>query len=269
MPKANADGVAIDYEVRGAGAPLLMICGFRRSRVVWMNGILDLLAQRFQLILMDNRGTGQSDKPQDGYSAERMADDAAAVLAHAQLPRAHVFGFSMGGMIAQRVALRHPGLVHGLALAGTHCGTHGSVPGDKRIFDLLRIVPDAQRTAREVAVMQEQAYFVESFRAANRPLLDRMFDVVNANPTPPHAVQGHLKVIAEFEGCADLGQIKAPTLAIHGDGDPLIPAENSRILAKGIAGAQLYVVPTASHFFWMEKPQESAAALTGFFGKLG
>jgi len=267
MPKATVDGIAIDYEMRGAGAPLLMICGFRRSRVVWFEPFLERLAARFQLILMDNRGTGNSDKPQDGYSAERFADDCAAVLDHAGVPRAHAFGFSMGGMIAQRLATRHPQRVHGLGLGGTSCGK-GGVPAQKRIFDLLRLVPNAQMSPKEVAVEQEEAYFVASYRAKNRPALDQLFDKVNAVPTPLHAVQGHLKAIDTFDGCGDMGKIKAPTLVITGDSDPLIPPDNARMLAKGIPGAELVVVPEASHFFWMEKPAESAAALEAFFGKL-
>lgn len=268
MPKANVAGVAIDYELRGSGPPLLLINGFRRSRVVWLDPLLNALAGQFQLLLMDNRGTGLSDKPQDGYSCERFADDCAAVLDHAGIAKAHVFGVSMGGMIAQRVALRHPGKVRGLALGCTHCGTTGSVPAERRIWELLRLVPNEKLSAKEVAYRQEEAYFVDAFRVANRPLLDRLFDIVNANPTPLHAVQGHLKAIDQFEGCGDMGKIRAPTLVITGDSDPLIPPDNSRKLAAGIPGAQLCVLENASHFFWVEKPGETADALKAFFAKV-
>ncbi|HEX7927400.1 MAG TPA: alpha/beta hydrolase [bacterium] len=267
MPKATVNGITLDYELRGKGAPLLMICGFRRSRVVWSEPFLAQLATKFQLILLDNRGTGQSDKPTDGYSTERMADDCAAVLEQAGVARAHVFGFSMGGMITQRVATRHAGKVHGLAIAGTNFGK-GSIPADKRIAELLRMVPNDKMTAKEVAYRQEEAYFVESYRAKNRAALDQLFETVNKNPTPLHAVQGHLKVIDGFDGKGDLGKIKAPTLVITGDSDPLIPPGNSDIMAKAIPGAKLVVIPDTSHFFWMEKPQESAGALIDFFGKL-
>jgi 3-oxoadipate enol-lactonase len=136
MSKLNAGAVTIDYELRGDGPPLLMINGFRRSRVAWLDGVLQLLAERFQLILMDNRGTGNSDKPQDGYSIEAFADDCAGVIAGLGLPRAHVFGVSMGGMIAQRLATRHPQRVHGLALGCTNCGRGGSIPAERRIGEL-------------------------------------------------------------------------------------------------------------------------------------
>lgn len=268
MTKLSAGAVSIDYELRGEGPPLLMINGFRRSRVVWLEGVLKPLAERFQLILMDNRGTGQSDKPKDGYSIETFADDCAGVIAALGLPRVHVFGVSMGGMIAQRLATRHPQKVHGLALGCTNCGRGGSILAEKRIGELLRMVPNASIDARAVARLQEEAYYMPGFRASQRAVIEGLHDLVDRNPTPPHAVQGHLKAIDAFAGCADLPRIKAPTLVIAGEGDPLIPAENSRLIAGRIAGARLVLLPDASHFFWIEKPRETADALIGFFGGL-
>lgn len=268
MPKVNAGAVSIDYELRGNGPPLLMINGFRRSRVAWLDGVLEPLAERFQLILMDNRGTGHSDKPQDDYSIEAFADDCAGVIAALGLPRVHVFGVSMGGMIAQRLATRHPQKVHGLALGCTNCGRGGSILADKRIGDLLRMVPSETIDAREVARLQEEAYYMPGFRERERAVIERLYDLVSQNPTPPHAVQGHLKAIDAFDGCADLRRINAPTLVITGEGDPLIPPENSRLIASRIPGARLALLPDASHFFWIEKPRETAAALIGFFGVL-
>jgi pimeloyl-ACP methyl ester carboxylesterase len=269
MPKLNIGGVSIEYELRGEGQPLLMINGFRRSRVVWLEGVLKPLAERFQLILMDNRGTGNSDKPKDGYSIEAFADDCAGVITGLGLPGAHVFGVSMGGMIAQRLATRHPHKVRGLALGCTNCGRGGSIAPEKRIGELLRLVPDGTMDAREVARRQEEVYYMPAFRQERRALIEGLFDLVNLNPTPLHAVKGHLAALDAFDACADLPQIKAPTLVITGEGDPLIPAENSRLIAGRIPGAQLALLSDASHFFWIEKPQETADALIRFFGSVG
>jgi pimeloyl-ACP methyl ester carboxylesterase len=241
-----------------------MIAGFRRSRVIWLEPLVELLAGRRQVILMDNRGTGDSGKPQEGYSIDAFADDCAGVLKQLGFARAHVFGVSMGGMIAQRLAVRHGGSVQGLVIGCSHCGNSRAVPAERRIWELLRLTPGEGLSPREVARRQEEAYFTPSFRAANRPLLDRLFELVSANPTPPHAVRGHLAAIEAWEGCADLGRIKAPTLVIAGEADPLIPAENSRIIANGIPGAQLRMLAGASHFFWVEQPQATANALNDF-----
>ena len=267
MTRVHVGPLELDYALRGQGPPLLMINGFRRSRVVWLEPLLAALETHFQLILFDNRGTGHSDQPQDGYSIEAFADDCAGLLAALGIARAHVFGVSMGGMIAQRVATRHPGKVHGLALGCTNCGK-GSVPPDKRIWDLLRLTPGPGLDPREIARRQEEAYVTDAFQAANRPLLDQLFALVSEHPTPLHAVRGHMAAIDAFDGCGDLGRIAAPTLVITGAEDRLIPAENSRRIAAALPHATLNLLPEAAHFFWIEKPHETAQALVAHLAPL-
>jgi len=267
MTRIDTGEIALDYELRGDGPPLLMINGFRRSRVVWLEPLLAALEPHYRMVLFDNRGTGHSDQPQEGYSIEAFADDCAGLLEALGIPQAHVFGTSMGGMIAQRLATRHPGRVHGLAIGCSNCGK-GSIPPEKRIWELLRLRPGNGLDAREVALRQEEAYFTDAYRNANRGLLDDLFEIVNANPTPPHAVLGHLDAIEKFAACEDLGEIAAPTLVITGAEDRLIPAENSTRMAEAIPGARLNLLPESAHFFWIEKPQETARALHEFFGSL-
>lgn len=113
MGRVKANGVTLDYELRGAGPPLLMISGFRRSRVIWLEPFLAPLAERFQLVLFDNRGTGGSDKPEASYTMEAFAADAIGLLTALNIERSHVFGISMGGMIAQTLATTYPARVRG------------------------------------------------------------------------------------------------------------------------------------------------------------
>lgn len=264
MTRIRAGSLELDYEIRGEGAPLMMINGFRRSRVVWLEPFLSALEAHFQLLLFDNRGTGYSDKPEAGYTIEAFADDCAALLEALRIPRAHVFGTSMGGMVAQSLAIRHPGRVHGLAIGCSNCGK-GSIPAEKRIWELLRLTPDEEMDAREVAFRQEEAYVTDGFRNDNRQLLDDLFQIVNMNPTPSHAVKGHLAAIDGWDGCGDLSDIRAPSLVITGAEDRLIPAGNSGMMAERIPGAQLELLPGCAHFFWIEKPRETAESLTRFF----
>ena len=109
MPKTQVGEVNLNYDVAGKGEPLLMIMGLGASSAVWDPELVAELARTFRVITFDNRGTGQSDKPDAPYSIEMFADDAAGLLGKLEVPRAHIFGVSMGGMIAQEFALRHPG----------------------------------------------------------------------------------------------------------------------------------------------------------------
>ena len=268
MSKARVGEIGVDYEVRGAGPPLIMITGFRRSRVIWGEAFLEPLAPHFTLVLPDNRGTGHSDKPADGYSIEAFADDASGLLEALEIGKAHAFGVSMGGMIVQRLVTRHPGKVHGLAIGCSQAGGDSVLPPEKEIWKLLQLLPDDEMDAREVARRQEAAYYTESFRAAQRKLIDEQFRLVNENPTPDFAVKGHLQAIEDFDGTAALEEIAAPTLVITGDSDRLIVPENSRFMAGRIPGAKLCVLEDAAHFFWVEKPEQAAQALIEFFAKL-
>ncbi len=265
MAKAAAGETAIDYELRGQGPPLLMFCGFRRSRVIWGEPFLAPLAEHFTLVLPDNRGTGDSGKPSEGYSIEAFADDGAAVLEDAGIAAAHVFGVSMGGMIAQRFASRHPDRTRGLAIGCSNAGGDSIVPPEREIWELLRLLPDDKMDAREVARRQEVAYYTGPFRESNRALIDEQFRVVNENPTPDFAVKGHLAAIEAFDGTGQLAGIRGPALVITGDSDRLIVPENSRVIAQGIAGAELSLLEDAAHFFWVEKPAETARRLIAFF----
>lgn len=269
MATAFARDITIDYEIRGSGPGLLMLTGFRRSRVIWGEPFLAPLAERFTLVLPDNRGTGVSSKPAEDYSIEAFADDAAAVLDAAGIDKAFVFGVSMGGMIVQRFAQRHGSRTRGIAIGCSHAGGDSVAPPEKEIWDLLKLLPGGGLDAREVARRQEAAYYTEPFRQANRDLIDEQFRIVNENPTPDFAVQGHLRAIENFDGHRDLPAISAPALVIVGDSDRLIVPENSRLIAAGIPDTQLCILPDTAHFFWVEKPAETAAELIRFFTTLG
>ena len=264
----HSGGLRIAFELRGEGPSLLMICGFRRSRVIWGDAFLAPLAKRFRLVLFDNRGTGDSDKPATGYSIAAFADDASALLRHLGIPRAHVFGVSMGGMIAQTLASRHSSQLWGLALGCTHAGGTSVVPPENEIWQLLRLLPSAELNATEVAHRQEAAYYTDAFRICGRKVIDAIQAQVQRKPAPPHAVQGHLAAIKAFDGHERLSDLRMPTLVLTGEADRLIMPENSRRIAQRISHARLAVIPDAAHFFWIEKPAESAALLGEYFSSL-
>jgi len=128
MPKARVRDVNLNYDMRGNGDPLVMIMGLGASSAAWDPRLLEELARSFTVVTFDNRGTGQSDKPDIPYSIEMFADDTAGLMDALGIARAHIFGVSMGGMIAQEFALRHAARVRTLTLGCTTAGGAHSVP---------------------------------------------------------------------------------------------------------------------------------------------
>lgn len=264
MPKAQANGFTLEYELRGSGDPLVLINGYRRSRQAWGEPFVEALAARFQCLLFDNRGTGGSDKPEEGYSIEGFADDAAGLMEALDIERAHVFGVSMGGMIAQRFAIRHADRVRGLGLGCTHCGGKRAIRSDETSWGLLQLKPGPGMTAREVARKQEPVYFHPTYIANRRETIEAFYDRMEPYTPPAYAMKAHFQAIEAFDGYGDLPGIAAPTLVMTGDSDRLIPPENSATLAERIPGARLVTVPEANHLFWLEKPTEAAQAVADF-----
>jgi 3-oxoadipate enol-lactonase len=262
MPRVQAGEIAIHYEVHGQGEPLLLINGFASSSASWRPELLAGLARSFRVIAFDNRGTGQSDHPDTPWTLAQMADDAAALLDALAVPRAHVFGLSMGGMIAQELTLRHPHRVLGLVLGCTNCGAPLSVPAAPEVVQLL-MVPEGM-DPREAARRAWPASYTPEFIAAHRDILEQTLDRVLAHPTPPKTRRFQMEAIRAWSSHERLHQLTAPTLIITGDRDVLIPPENARILHERIAGSRLHVIPGAAHNFAGSHPDETVRLVTEF-----
>jgi 3-oxoadipate enol-lactonase len=137
MPRVQAGSIAMHYERRGSGDPLVLIMGFGGSGAMWDHTFVDLLAAQFDVIVPDNRGTGQSEKTDEPIELRTLADDTAHLLDALGIARAHVFGVSMGGMVAQEFALAHPQRLRGLVLGCTNCGGPSAVQAEPEIVQLL------------------------------------------------------------------------------------------------------------------------------------
>ena len=126
MATASVNGHDLHFEQRGAGEPLLLIMGMSGTHLTWGEPFLELLARDFEVTVFDHRGVGRSSRTEPGYAIADLADDAAGLLEELGLESAHVLGISMGGMVAQELALRHPGRVRTLTLGCTYSGGEGS-----------------------------------------------------------------------------------------------------------------------------------------------
>jgi 3-oxoadipate enol-lactonase len=213
MPKLAVTDINVHYDVDGSGEPLLMIMGLGASSAAWDPELVQELAKSFRTITFDNRGTGQSDKPDKPYSIEMFADDAAGVLDGLKIPRAHIFGVSMGGMIAQEFALRHPSRTGSLTLGCTTAGGSHSVPPPPESLKVLTApregVPPEDIIRRSWPLSLTTEYIRD-----NRDRLEARIPRLLEHPTPPFAFQRQLEGTYTLKTWDRLPNIKAPTLVI-------------------------------------------------------
>ncbi len=269
MTTTKIGDATIEYYVEGSGPPLLMIMGFAGMATAWGEPFLDLLRPRFTTIRFSNRGSGLSDLPASPLTIRVMADDAAGLLAELGIERAHVFGISMGGMIAQELALNHAQRVQGLVLGCTNCGGTRTVMAQPEVIGKMGQLMNL--------VNQPTVEMVNEFwkLAVTPEFVERRMDflaaiAVEGMKTPPTlpALARQFAAIQSFDTYERLPQVAAPTLVIHGNRDVLIPVENADILRGRIAGAESRIIDNVGHMFFWEKPEEAAAAVTGFLASV-
>ena len=246
----------IVWEERGSGHPLLLIQGLGYARWSW-EPIVPLLAEHYRVLFFDNRGIGESDKPEGPYTARVMADDALQVLDEAGAERAHVLGASLGGMIAQELAVAAPERVEKLLLCCTTPGGAAAVPMPQVTVDLFA---EAATLAPEVALRR----FVENALAADAPadLVQELFERRVANPLDPAGWQAQAAAGLEFAGVD--GAIAAPTLLVTGTEDNVVDPRNSDVLAERIPGAEVERLEGAGHLFFWEQPDTFVRILREF-----
>jgi pimeloyl-ACP methyl ester carboxylesterase len=263
MSTARIGDIDVYYEEHGSGDPLLLIMGLAADSVAWMFQVPDF-SQRYRTITFDNRGVGRSSKPAGPYTIHQMADDAAGLLDHLKIERAHVVGVSMGGMIAQELALRHPSRVRGLVLACTYPQPDADVER-QREFSLKQfggsIAADGQMKV-DISAIDPLSFlqhllptvFNQEFIDRELPRLLQIFSGALQYGFSMEAILGQVSAVMNHHATERLHEIRSPTLVITGDADRLIPPANSDILAKHIPGARLVKLPGGSHGFNFETP---------------
>jgi 3-oxoadipate enol-lactonase len=246
----------IAWQERGSGQPLLLIQGLGYARWSW-EPVVPRLAESYRVLFFDNRGIGESDKPEGPYTARVMADDALQVLDEAGVEHAHVLGASLGGMIAQELAVAAPKRVDKLVLCCTTAGGAATVPMPQVTVDLFA---EAATLAPEVALRR----FVENALAPDAPaeLVQEIFERRAANPLDPAGWQAQAAAGLGFAGVD--GAITVPTLLVTGTEDNVVDPRNSDVLAERIPGAELERIEGAGHLFFWEQPDAFVRILEGF-----
>ncbi len=258
---ADSSGVRIAYEVGGSGPPLVLVHGLGYARWGW-EPVAEALAEDFTVVLLDNRGMGASDIPRGPYSARQMAEDVVAVLDAAGIDRGHLIGTSLGGMIAQEVALRWPERVDRLVLA---CTTPGGAKAYPLPSQTLKLLADAPTLAPEVALR----LFVENALApqtvAARPeLVEQIYQRRLAFPPDPSGWQAQAAAGTTHDAFSRIQEIHAPTLILHGTDDNVVDARNAEILERGIPDARVVMFPGTGHLFFWEEPERFVEVVRAF-----
>ena len=263
MGIAKVDTVELYYEEHGRGEPLLLIMGLAADSMAWMFQVPEF-SKHYRTIVFDNRGVGRSSKPAGPYTISRMADDTAGLLDVLGMPRAHVVGVSMGGMIAQELVLRHPRLVRGLVLACTYPEPDAEIERQRQfsVQELGGQISAGGDIQIDLKAFDPMAFFQQllplafnqEFIEKELPKIMPLFAGALQYGFSMEAILGQVAAVMSHKATDRLQHITAPTLVITGDADRLVPPANSEILATHIPGARLVKVPGGSHGFNFETP---------------
>jgi pimeloyl-ACP methyl ester carboxylesterase len=265
MAITNANGVKTYYETYGDGPPLALISGLGYDHWQW-HKMAPLLARDFRVIVYDNRGAGQSEKPAGPYTAHMLADDLADLLYKLGVKKAHVMGHSMGGFVAQAFALDYPEMVDKLILASTNFGGPNHVPITPEAMAVLTDTKSdpLERLRRGVAISTAPG-FVE----AHPEFLQEWINYRAVHPIDPTGYQAQLAIglgllspAAAFEN--KLGNIKARTLVLSAEHDKVVPSANGGLMAGKIPGGMAITLARAGHFFPFEIPELASQTVAQF-----
>jgi 3-oxoadipate enol-lactonase len=251
--------IELDYERGGDGPPLLMIMGMSGTSLSWGEPFLGELRSSFDTIVYDHRGVGASTRLDGPVTIREMAADAAGLLDALELDSAHVLGISMGGMIAQELALAAPERIRTLALGCTYCGGEGS---SLAAPEALQRLSEAMMSGdRERALRASWEINVSPTMAADADAYARFVRIAMRRAVSVPVIMAQMQACAAHDTNARLGRLTMPTLVIHGTDDRLLPVENGHLIAARIPGARLEIFDDVGHLFFWERPRAAAELL--------
>lgn len=265
MPTAKVDDINMYYEVHGEGEPLLLIMGLGSDLTSWIFQTLEF-SKKYRVIVFDNRGVGRSDAPDTPYSTELMADDTAGLLDTLGIKRAHILGLSMGGFIAQELALKYPQRVKSLILATTAARPYSWAT--HILGTTLRL--NQEGVNRETLITLRLSWLFTNKFFDNPELVRTVIDTMLANPYPQpvHAYARQFAAATEHDTRDRIGKITVPTLVLIGEEDILLPVKMSEELAAGIPNAEMVVLEGGGHGFLVEIAGKFNQAVLEFLAKI-
>lgn len=254
--RARADDIEIAYNSFGSGEPLILIGGLGAVKELWTEEFIGPLAEKFQVVAFDNRGMGQTPAGSKEFSISQFARDTAQFARRLGLERTHLLGYSMGGYVAQELALQEPGIVDKLVLMSTECGGAHGVRQEPGI--LLQLAADGAGDGAD------RHFFISAASIASGEVdLADLFEASDGGSS--QAVSMQADAIKQWSGtCARLPGIDRPTLVITGTEDIVMLPENARVISELISGAKLVEMEGGDHGFILQFPARLGALIAEF-----
>jgi pimeloyl-ACP methyl ester carboxylesterase len=266
MPKIKVGDINMYYEVYGDGFPLVMINGLSTNVYWWDPLFIEEISKKYRVVIFDNRGAGRTDKPEIDYSIKMFADDTIGLMDALKISKAHVLGVSMGGMIAQEIAINHPERVEKLVLCVTHPGGTKAISPSPEVISML-IGERAGRTPEEIVENTIYLLYPPKFIDENPEVVEQTKERISKYMIPPEFFLRQFRAIMEFDAFDRLKKIKSPTLVVGGGKDILVPPENSRIIAEAIPNAKLVIFDEAGHGLIAQEREKFAEMLLSFLSE--
>jgi pimeloyl-ACP methyl ester carboxylesterase len=276
MPEVKVNDIQMYYELKGKGSPLVMICAMNQNLAMWDPRLVERLSKHFKLVLFDNRGAGRTEISKKEYTIKLFADDTAGLMNALGIPKAHVLGLSMGGAVAQELAINYPEKVEKLILCST-CTQHRGTPEERRMTEAI-----VQASKEELIKMSLSSplasdyprdFLMEfplivygltgEFVKENPDLARHLLQVFSKHSISPKALMNRYDAMLKFNSQTRLKHIEAPTLVLHGRKDTTVAPEEGSILARAIPNAELVFFEKSAHML-AEEMEEVLKVITEF-----
>ena len=256
MAKVEVAGREFHYERAGSGEPLLLIQGMSGTHVAWGRPFREVLEESFDVVAFDNRGIGLSGPVEGPFTIVEMAEDTAGLLEELGLESAHVVGISMGGMIAQELALAEPGRLRSLTLGCTYCGGPGSqlMPQE----NVEKLAAGMMSGDRDKAIRASYEVNLSPAFRADEDAYAAFHEMAISVPARKATIELQVQAIFGHDTSSRLSEIATPTLIVHGTEDGVLPFPNGEQIASLIPKARFEPLEDVGHMFWWEQPQRSA-----------
>jgi pimeloyl-ACP methyl ester carboxylesterase len=256
MAKVEVAGREFHYKRGGSGEPLLLIQGMSGTHVAWGRPFREVLETHFDVVAFDNRGIGLSGPVEGPFTIVEMAEDTAGLMEELGLESAHVVGISMGGMIAQELALAEPGRLRSLTLGCTYCGGPGSQLMPQENVEIL--AAGMMSGDRDKAIRASYEVNLSPAFRADEDAYAAFHEMAISVPARKATIELQAQAIFGHDTSDRIGEISTPTLIVHGTEDGVLPFPNGEQIASLMPAARFEVLENVGHMFWWEQPQRSA-----------